>query len=144
MRGFYNYWLSVAPPGRLPGRQHILPEEMTPWLSRLWLLDVHRDPLRFRCRLIGSEMVRTLGQEVTGKWLDETHPQSISNPNSRDRFRILVELARPTWRRGPPRWAREPDYRAVESCMLPLAADGVTVDKVIAVSILFDANGRQV
>jgi hypothetical protein len=65
-------------------------------------------------------------------------------PDSRDRFRILVELARPTWRRGPPRWAREPDYRAVESCMLPLAADGVTVDKVIAVSILFDANGRQV
>src|SRR5580704_515333 len=118
---FYEYWLAAAPPGLLPGRQHILPELMIPFLSRLWLLDVHRDPLRFRCRLVGSDMARSLGRDVTGKWLDETHPQSVNNPSSRQRFRIVVELARPTWRRGPPRWWREPEYRTVESCLVPLA-----------------------
>jgi len=144
VRRFYDYWLSVAPPGRLPGRQHISPDQMTPFLSKLWLLDIHRDPLRFRCRLIGSDMVRTLGGEVTGRWLDEVHPQSTVNPSSRERFRILAEQARPSWRRGLPHWVRAvPEYRVVESCLVPLAGDGVTVDIVMAMSMLFDGSGRQ-
>jgi len=141
-RQFYDYWLSVAPPGCLPGRQHVAPEMMAPWLSRLWLLDICRGPLRFRCRLAGSDMVRSLGREVTGAWLDDVHPQSVSNPISRDRFRIVAELARPTWRRGKPHWARDPEYMVVESCLVPLAADGFTVDKVMAVSVAFGSNGR--
>jgi hypothetical protein len=138
---FYDYWLSIAPPGRLPGRQHVEPEKMAPWLSRLWLLDIYREPLRFRCRLAGSGMVRSLGREVTGAWLEEIHPQSVADPSSRGRFRILAELGRPTWRRGVPRWARQPEYRLVESCLVPLAADGRTPDKVMALSIAFDARG---
>jgi len=39
VRRFYEYWVSAAPPGRLPGRQHIWPEEIGPLLSRLWMLD---------------------------------------------------------------------------------------------------------
>src|SRR5205814_2498609 len=27
VRSFFEYWLSVSPPGRLPGRQHIAPED---------------------------------------------------------------------------------------------------------------------
>ncbi|HWD59108.1 MAG TPA: PAS domain-containing protein [Stellaceae bacterium] len=141
-RQFYDYWLAIAPPGVLPGRQDVAPERMAPFLSRLWLLDVYRNPLRFRCRLAGSDMVRSIGEEVTGKWLDEVHPASVSDPSSRDRFRIAVELARPTWRRGQPRWARQPEFKITESLLLPLAADGRTVDKIIAISVTFDMNGR--
>jgi hypothetical protein len=36
-----------------------------------------------------------------------------------------------------------PEYRTVESCLVPLAGDGVTVDIVMAVSMLFAADGRQ-
>lgn len=139
---FYDYWLSVAPLGALPGRQHVLPEQMTPFLSRLWLLDVYRDPLRFRFRVCGSDVVRSFGQEATGKWLHEVHPASVDKPESRDRFRFVVEEARPAWRRGVPRWARQPEFKTTESLMLPLAADGRTVDKIIAVSIALDARGR--
>src|SRR5262245_24319768 len=56
---FYDYWLSVAPPDRLPGRQHIAPEDLIPLLPRLWLLDVYRDPLRFRYRLVGTAVVKS-------------------------------------------------------------------------------------
>ena len=142
IRQFYDYWLSVAPPGALPGRQHVAPERMTAWLSRLWLLDVYRDPLRYRCRLVGSDMVRSIGQEVTGRWLDEVHPLSVTNASCRERFRIVAELGRATWRRGTPRWARQPDFRIVESVILPLATDGRTVDKIMSMSITFDTNGR--
>jgi hypothetical protein len=141
-RRFYDYWLSIAPRDALPGRQHVAPEQMKAWLSRVWLLDIYRNPLRFRCRLAGSDMVRSLGQEVTGRWLDEVHPLSVTQADSRDRFRIVAELGRPTWRRGAPRWARQPEFHMIESVLVPLAADGHTIDKIMAMSITFDSNGR--
>jgi len=144
VRQFYDYWLSVAPPGVLPGRQHVAPEKMAPWLSRLWLLDVHRNPLRYRCRLAGSDMVRSIGQEVTGRWLDEVHPLSASDPRSRGRFRFVTELGRPAWRRGTPRWARQPEFKIIESLLVPLAADGRSVDKIMAISVTFDVKGRMI
>ncbi len=76
----YDYWQSLAPPGRLPGRQDLVPEDIAPLWSRAWMLDVFRDPLRYRYRLCGTEMVRSLGGEVTGQWLDEVHPALIANP----------------------------------------------------------------
>jgi hypothetical protein len=141
-RQFYDYWRSAAPPEGLPGRQHLAPEQMKAWLPRLWLLDIHRGPLRFRCRLAGTELVRSLGEEVTGRWLDEVHPLSVTLPSSRGRFHMVAEMGRPTWRRGPPRWVRRPEFAITESLLLPLAADGGTVDKIIAFSIAFDATGR--
>jgi hypothetical protein len=78
IRQFYEYWLSVAPEGRLPGRQHIAPEHMVPMLSRMWMLDVHRHPLRFRYRLYGTALANSLHREVTGRWMDEAAPSSLA------------------------------------------------------------------
>lgn len=141
-RRLYDYWLSIAPSGRLPGRQHLVPEDIAPLWSRLWILDVSRDPLRYRYRLCGSEVVRALGREVTGRWLDEVHPQLIVNPASRERFRFTAETGCPTWRRGPPLWTRNPDHRTIETCIVPLAADGRHVDKMVSVAVAFDLGGR--
>jgi hypothetical protein len=143
VRRFYEYWASVAPPGRIPGRQHIVPENIAPLLSRLWILDVLRDPLRFRYRLVGTEIVRSVQRELTGMWLDEAQPVTFKNVNLRDRYRFILETGQATWRRGPTLWDRDPSHRVVENCLAPLAADGVTVDKIFAVSVLFDANGRE-
>jgi hypothetical protein len=144
VRCFHDYWLSVAPPDRLPGRQHIAPEDLIPMLPRLWLLDVYRSPLRFRYRLVGTAVVKSVRRELTGKWLDEVQPESVSNPTLRDRYRFVVETGHPTWRRGPTRWARDPVHRTVENCFVPLAADGVTVDKIFAVNVIFDSSGREI
>jgi hypothetical protein len=143
VRRFYEYWRAVAPPGRLPGRQHIAPEDIVPLLSRLWIIDVFRDPLRFRYRLVGTDITRSVQRELTGQWLDEAQPESVRNVNLRDRYRFILETGQPTWRRGPTLWDRDPNHRVVENCLAPLATDGGTVDKVIAVSVLFDANGRE-
>src|SRR6266581_5977246 len=74
VRQLYDYWLSTTPPDCLPGRQHIMAEEIAVLWSRSWMLDVYRHPLRYRYRLCGTEMVRSLGREVTGAWVDEIHP----------------------------------------------------------------------
>jgi hypothetical protein len=143
VRRLYEYWLAVAPPGRLPGRQHIKPEELVPLLSRIWMLDVFRNPLRFRYRLVGTEIVRSVRRELTGLWLDEAQPNTAHNPILRDRYRFIAETGRPTWRHGPTYWERDPVHRVIENCLLPLAKDGETVDKIIAVTVLFDANGHE-
>jgi hypothetical protein len=77
---FYEYWLSIAPPGRLPARQHVLPEELVSLWPWLWMLDVYRDPLRFRYRLVGTEITRSVHREMTGQWLDEAQPEAVANP----------------------------------------------------------------
>jgi hypothetical protein len=143
VRQFYEYWLAAASPGRLPGRQHIAPEQIVPLLSRLWILDVFRDPLRFRYRLVGTDITRSLQRELTGQWLDEAQPESVSNVILRDRYRFILETGRPTWRRGETLWNRDPTHRVVENCLAPLASDGKAVDKIIAISVLFDASGRE-
>jgi len=144
VRRFYEYWLSVAPPGRLPGRQHIHPEDLVPALSRLWMLDVHRNPLRFRYRLAGTDVVQGVGRELTGEWMDEVQPKSITNPLMRDRYRFIADTGCPTWRRGRILWDAEPTQRTIENCLVPLSADGVTVDKIFAVSVGFDDDGHEI
>ena len=143
VRRFYDYWLSVTPPGRLPGRQHIAPEDIVALLPRLWMCDVFRNPLRFRYRLVGTEIGRSVQREMTGLWLDEVQPESVTNPTLRNRYRFIVETGRPTWRRGPTLWSRDPLHCSVENCLVPLATDGGTVDKIFAMTALFDAGGRQ-
>jgi hypothetical protein len=140
----YDYWQSLAPPGRLPGRQDLVPEDIAPLWSRIWMLDVYRDPLRYRYRLCGTEMVRSYGREVTGQWLDEVHPALIANPQSRERFHFMAATGCATWRRGLPLWTCDPKHPLIETLIVPLAEDGRTVDKMLAVSVVFDTAGRPV
>jgi hypothetical protein len=140
----YDYWLAVTPPGRLPGREHIVPEDIAPLWSRLWLLDVVRRPLRYRYRYCGGELVRSLGSEVTGRWLDEVEPQLSADPEPRERLCFTALTGRPTWWRGPAHGRHGLDHRTVESCIVPLAGDGTTVDKMIGITVAFDRKGCRV
>lgn len=144
VRRLYDYWRSLAPPGGLPGRPDLVPEDIAPLWSRAWMLDVFRDPLRYRYRLCGTEMVRSLGREVTGEWLDEVHPALIANPQSRERFRFMAETGRATWRRGLPLWTHDPRHQLIETLIVPLADNARTVDKMLGVSVVFDNAGRPI
>ena len=70
-----------------------------PLLSRLWMLDVFHDPLRFRYRQ-GTIITRSLQRELTGLWSDEAQPETTRNPTLCDRYRYIVETGKPTQRRG--------------------------------------------
>lgn len=144
VRQFYEYWRSVAPPGRLPGRQHIKPEDIVPLLPRVFILDVFRDPFRLRYRLAGTEVVRSVQCELTGRWVDEVQPETLTQPRLLDPYRFIVETGQATWRRGPTLWSRDPQHYLTENCLVPLAADGETVDKIFAVVLVFTKEGKEV
>lgn len=71
LRHLFHYWLERCRNDRLPRRSDIDPTDMPQLLSSIYLIDVEKDPLRFRYRLVGSDIERTLGRKLVHRYLDE-------------------------------------------------------------------------
>jgi hypothetical protein len=143
--GFFDYWLSIAPPGRLPGRQHFDPLHIPKLMPSVWILDVVREGegVRFRYRLAGTREVGTLEREVTGSWLDEAHPHLRGKSATLDRCIWMAAQGKPTYRKGPVTLSHHKDHRLVENCFVPLARDGALVDMIAACSVLYRLDGSE-
>jgi hypothetical protein len=142
---FFDYWLGIAPPGRLPGRQHFDPLDIAKLMARVWMLDVvpGRNGPRFRYRLVGTKEVEALQREVTGQFLDEAHPHVRE---SRDGFRRFIDMAErgmATYRKGQALFSRHHDHQIIEDCMVPLARDGASVDMIAVCSVLYRGDGGE-
>jgi hypothetical protein len=135
VRELFAYWLSKAEPDRLPRRADLDPLEMKSALGQLAVVEVHREPLRFRYRLHGAGLVALDGFDMTNKWLDE-HPA----PQARGRIHS-------SWRRAAEQGLLIHGFRdcfadirprRYEVLVLPLAADGRAVDKLLVMQTLLD------
>lgn len=102
-------------------------------LRWLWLVDVARDPLRFRARLMGTEHVIAMGHDPTGEWLDIAFPHFLGSANYQDY--VTVAEGRPSYRKGPPTYHIDKQHVVLERIMLPLAADGIRVDMILAITV---------
>ncbi len=139
---FFDYWLSISPPGLLPGRQHFDPLHIPQLMPRVWMLDVLRDPLRFRYRMAGTKEVETLQREVTGLFFDDVHGPIGPNEGIMGRFHVALDQGAATYRKGSVLLRHHDDHRTVENCTVPLARDGHTVDILVTCSVLFRRNGQ--
>jgi hypothetical protein len=128
LQGLYDYWQERSGPRRFPARRDIDPLDVPYILPHIMLLDVLRDPLRFRVRVHGTERVRRANYDLTGKLLDE-----IPEPEYRDyalqRCTGLVKTAEPTL----VHYARELDgrYYRYEAIWLPLSEDGKKATQLV-------------
>jgi hypothetical protein len=98
-------------------------------LGSLNLVEVLRDPLRFRYRVHGTSCVALLGYDMTRKFVDD-YPDAVYRTRVRRNFASVVESRRPRCDLGK----REiVDRRIIrfEALILPLAADGETVDMLM-------------
>ena len=134
----YQYWLGIHPAAGLPGRQHVDPCAVAPLLPHVFMVDVARDPLRFKYRLIGTEYVRLIGKDVTGRYLDEVHP-GFHGMVLRQ-YVDAAELNRPAYRKGPVLYAN-PDrrYLGMERLLVPLARNGAEVDMLLGAVVYIPA-----
>jgi hypothetical protein len=128
LRQLYDYWTSRCGSNEFPARRDIDPLDFPKALGHVALLDVLHEPLRFRFRLHGTELVRHAGYDMTGKMVDD-----LPNPANREtllaRCRSLIETREPVAViRERLLGTRVFGYEAV---WLPLANDGRTISMLM-------------
>ena len=71
LRRLFAYWLDKRGERPFPAKAEIDPVEFPYILGYVTLVDVERDPRRYRFRLDGSILVALSGTDYTGRYLDE-------------------------------------------------------------------------
>ncbi|MEX0759126.1 MAG: PAS domain-containing protein [Tistlia sp.] len=88
LRELYLYWRDKWQGERMPTRADIEPLEIPSLLPQVYLVDIERDPLDFRFRLVGTRIVAWFGRDMTG--------QRVADRLA-DRYREVVETGRPVY-----------------------------------------------
>jgi len=137
----HRYWLAIRPASdRLPGRQHFDPVAIPRLLRWLWLVDIVRDPLRFRYRLVGTEHVMAFGRDTTGEWLDEAHPTFVTS-SAYPGFVAAAGGAATSHYRGRPVYFVRKDFLSIERLILPLARNGWLPDIILGITVFTHGAG---
>jgi hypothetical protein len=124
LRRFYAYWLERKGARRFPARRDIDPLDFAYLLGNVLLLDVLRNPLRFRVRLHGTEMVSRAIGDMTGKLLDAL-PESDYRSYVIDRCEGVLASGEPTLVHHDE--VLQSRRRLYEALWLPFADDGETI-----------------
>jgi hypothetical protein len=124
LRRLYDYWDGVRHGRRFPSRRDIDPLDFPYVLGSVMLVDVLREPLRFRVRLHGTEMVQRAGYDLTGKLIDEL-PISEFRTLVIGRCRQLIDAAQPLWVRHDR--ALDGRIHQYQALWLPLSDDGARI-----------------
>jgi len=139
LRSLLDYYLEIHPKTRLPSREAFDPFQIPTAMPHLTLVDVERNPYRFKYRVMGSVVSRNMEFDATGRYLDEFFD------NIQDQFphtgRVeAVEKAMPIYRLGQSAVSFKNDFADLERVHLPLASDGETVDMVLSMFVYFAEN----
>ncbi len=134
-RRLADYLARKAPPGKLPGRQHIDPLEIPDLLPYLMLLDVmpkQPGPTRYRIRLVGTEVVAIQGADGTDQNVAEVLTAEQGCSEIVRGYEEIVRTHEPEYRSGTvaTHGREHVDY---ERIAFPLAADGEHVNMLIFV-----------
>lgn len=129
-------WESRRGRRSFPSRADFPVEILKPWLGRLQLVEIVRngnDRPRYRFRLVGVEINRLDGEDVTGKFVDEVFKGDLEWViRDYDGMLLSQRPERSTFRRPAPNSPQHTQIMMeVNRLMLPLAGDGETVDMLM-------------
>jgi len=126
------YWQSRRRDGRLPARRDLDPMEFRFVLGSVVIVEVQRNPLRFRYRVHGIDLVQRDGFDLTGKWLTD-HPEPQYRERIEKAWGLVVESGRIM--HGFRDYQVDGRTRRYEVLILPLADNGTDVDRLFVVQI---------
>lgn len=117
-----RYWAAKRGDQPAPRRADLDPLlEIPDLVPMLTLIDVLRDPLRFRFRLVGTSVVQALGRDATGRFADEALYGSEA-AGIVATYRRMTEEIRPFHRRSRLAW-NDREWRVLEAVEVPLIDD---------------------
>lgn len=128
LHDLWVYWGAKRGLRSMPRRIDIDPMEIPPLLPHLLLIELNEEK-RFRYRLVGTAIVETYGEELTGRFVDElfTPPRRAI---AMRHYTLGFESARPIAVRNRYVNARGTELIATR-VMLPLSEDGVAVNMLL-------------
>ncbi len=126
LRRLYEYWLAKKQDRIAPARGDIDPGELREILPSLFLVEAVGSPARYRYRLVGTEVVKQFGEEITGRFMDQVDLDHVAG-------RVQAEYDEAATKREPivSRWNYSKDggrHVEYERLILPLSADGRVID----------------
>ncbi|MBT3371592.1 MAG: PAS domain-containing protein [Rhodospirillaceae bacterium] len=132
-RPLYDCWRQARGPRAMPARADMDPLSMPrQLLPNIFLLEVHQAPQRFRFRLVGTAVVAMLGEDWTGKFVDELRQ---ANQQVTDQYVETLKRREPTefhneYSKYDPSVQRKRlmHYRRL---LLPMSDDEVTVNMLL-------------
>jgi hypothetical protein len=130
----YEYWLFRKCNRRFPMRSDIDPLDFRFVLGHVMLLDVMRDPLRFRFRLHGTELARRANYDLSGKFLDDL-PLAEYRDYVIDRCKHLVADGEPLLVHH--NRILDNKSRQYEALWLPFSEDGTSVSMLLC-ALIYD------
>lgn len=134
----HAYWAARRRDGRLPSRADIDPLEMRRWLGNLMLLDVLDGGADFRYRLYGTVLRVYFEAELTGRTVRGSEARIGRVPF--EEYAACIQTAEPLFvSAGTP--PGKP-FLQLEKLILPLAADGGTVDMMLVG--IYPASDREI
>jgi hypothetical protein len=127
----FAYWQSKLAGRLMPSRRDIDPVEIPRLLPYVMLVDVLRDPLDFRYRLIGTEVRDILHGDYTGKRYSEV-PGKGAGSVVWSHYETVVVRKQP-FLCTPPYVGPDRKLQRCDNLLLPLSDDGDTVNMVFNV-----------
>jgi hypothetical protein len=128
IRHVFDYWCRHAKSGETPSRQDIDPIDLSMALPNVALWDVAGG--RYTCRLAGTRVCDVAGREVRGLSTEEVlpdHPQV-----ARAEFALVCRTRHLHYVERPMSRASK-SYKSYARLLLPLSADGKSVNMLLAV-----------
>lgn len=133
LKEVFRHWLQCRNGRAVPLRGDIGPTGIDPgYLPSLFMYRREPDG-RFRCILIGSELVKVFHRDETGLYLDEILPPHSRNSRLR-LFARCADEARPVYYAGPALIPTR-ERRRVGRLLLPLSSDGEAADHVFGMAV---------
>jgi hypothetical protein len=71
VRTLHAWWRAHRGAHGVPDRRDLDPAALRTLLPNLFIADIEPQPFRIRYRLVGTKAVRTIGFDITGRYLDE-------------------------------------------------------------------------
>jgi len=137
VRQGFRYWRGLLRGRRFPARGDLDPLAMPGQLHRITLVDIEREPLRFRTRLLGQyhrdRQGIPAGADVASVGAAQGRERILA------RLRLCVEERRPvrgTYRYAPLDAPSQPIWAEVASC--PLSDDGAAISHIVSFGSDFD------
>ncbi len=136
LRGLVELWTMRCRDGRLPSRSDFSDDDLRPCFGHLLMVDVVGNPRRFRFRLLGTSLATAASRELTGKFFEDVDIRGYE-PDVLEDYEMVVRHRRPyckirSFDPAPEAFAEI--WKTYERLLLPLAADGEAIDRIMGCS----------